>query len=61
MSSKSGADGAIFIFESENRHGIRPLKTDMLMVSVFNHVHDEPKHYLSHRFVQGRYRFTQCI
>ena len=51
MSSKSGAAGAIFIFESEKRHKIQPLKTDMLTVSAFDafvHVHDESKHYLSH-------------
>ena len=53
MSSKSGAAGEIFIFESKKRHGIRPLKTDTLTVSAFDafiHVHDESKHYLSHRF-----------
>ena len=33
MSSKSGAAGKIFIFESENCHGIQPLKTDKLMVN----------------------------
>ena len=55
MSSKSGA---IFIFESEKRHRIRPLKMDMLMASTsdaFIPVHDESKHYLSHKFVQRRY------
>ena len=36
MSSKSGAAGAIFIFESEKLHGIRPLKTGMIMVSAFD-------------------------
>ena len=64
MSSKSGAAGAIFIFESEKCHGIRPLKTDTFMVSAFDafiHIHDDSKHYLSHLFVQRRYRFTQCI
>ena len=30
MSSKSGAAGAIFIFEIEKRHGIWPLKTDIM-------------------------------
>ena len=51
MSSKSGAAGAIFIFESEKHHGIRPLKMDTLTVNAFNafiHVHNESKHYLSH-------------
>ena len=64
MSSKSGAGGEILFFESEKRHEIRPLKTDTLTVSTFDafiHVHDESKHYLSHRFAQRRYRFTQCI
>ena len=64
MSSKSGAAGEIFIFECEKSHGIRPLKMNTLTVSAldaFIHVHDESKHYLSHRFVQRRYRFTQCI
>ncbi len=64
MSSKSGAAGEILFFESEKRHEIRPLKTDTLTVSAFDafiHVHDESKHYLSHRFAQRRYRFTQCI
>ena len=64
MSSKSGAAGEILFFESEKRHEIWPLKTDMLTVSTFDafiHVHDESKHYLSHRFAQGRYCFTQCI
>ena len=59
-SSKSGAAGAKLIFESEKRHGIQPLKTDMLAVSAFDafiHTHDESKHYLSHQFVQRRYRF----
>ena len=44
MSSKSGAAGEILIFESEKRHGIRPLKTDTLTASAFDafiHVHDE--------------------
>ena len=62
MSSKSGAAEAILFFESEKRHEIRPLKTDTLMVSAFDvfiHVHDESKHYLSHRFTQRRYRFTR--
>ena len=36
MSSKSGADGEIFIFESEKCHGIQPLKTDTLTVSAFD-------------------------
>ena len=36
MSSKSGAAGEILIFESEKRHGIRPLKTDTLTVSAFD-------------------------
>ena len=64
MSSTSGAAGEILFFESEKRHEIRPLKTDMLTVSAFDafiHVHDESKHYLSHQFAQRRYRFTQCI
>ena len=53
MSSKSGAAGEIFIFQSEKRHGIQPLKMDTFMVSAFNafiHVHDESKHYLSYQF-----------
>ena len=64
MSSKSGAAGELF-FESEKRHKIQPLKMDdTLTVSTFDafiHVHDESKHYLSHRVAQRRYRFTQCI
>ena len=63
MSSKSEAAGEIF-FESEKRHKIRPLKMDTLTASTFDafvHVHDESKHYLSHRFAQRRYRFTQFI
>ena len=36
MSSKSGAAGEIFIFESEKHHRIQPLKTDTLMVSAFS-------------------------
>ena len=61
MSSISGAAGEILIFESEKRHGIRPPKTDTLMVSAFDafiHVQDKSKHYLSHRFAQRRYCFT---
>ena len=57
MSSKSGTAGEILIFESEKRHKIPTLKTDMLTVSTFNafmHVHDESKHYLSHWFAQRR-------
>ena len=64
MSFKTGAAGAIFIFESEKHHGIQPLKTDTLTVSAFDafiHVHDESKRYLSHRFAHRRYHFTQCI
>ena len=64
MSSKSGAAGEILIFESKKRYGIQPLKMDKLTVSAFDafiHVHDASKHYLSHQFVQRRYRFTQCI
>ena len=64
MSSKSGTAGEILFFESEKCHEIRPLKTDTLKVSTFDafiHVHDESKHYLSHRFAQRRYRFTQFI
>ena len=64
MSSKSGAAGEIKKIESEKRHGIQPLKTDTLTVSAFDaftHVHDDSKHYLSHRFAQRRYCFTQCI
>ena len=64
MSSKCGAAGEILFSESEKCHQIRPLKMDTLMVSTFNafiQVHDESKHYLSHRFAQRRYRFTQCI
>ena len=64
MSSKSEAAGEIYFFESEERHEIRPLKTDTLTVSTldaFVHVHDESKHYLSHQFAQRRYRFTQFI
>ena len=60
MSSKSEAAGEIF-FESEKHHKVRPLKTDTLMVSTFDHVHDESKHYLSHWFAQKRYRFTVHI
>ena len=48
MSSKSGAAGEVLFFESEKRHGIRPLKTDTLMVSAFDdfiHVYDESKYY----------------
>ena len=44
MSSKSGAAGAIFIFENEKHHGIQPLKTDTLTVNAFNafiYVHNE--------------------
>ena len=65
MSSKSGAAGEILFLESETAPltlEIRPLKTDTLTVSTFDafvHVHDESKHYLSHRFAQRRYRFTQ--
>ena len=64
MSSKSGAAGTIFILKGKKGHGIRPLKTDTLTLSAFNafiHVNEESKHYLSYRFVQIRYRFTQCI
>ena len=64
MSSKSGAAGELLFFENEKRHEIRPLKTDTLTVSAFNafiHVHDKSKHYLSHRFAQRKYCFTQCI
>ena len=63
MSSKYGDAGATFIFESKKRHGIWPLKMDTLTVSAFDafiHVHDESKLYLSHRFEQWRYCFTQC-
>ena len=62
MSSKSEEAGEILFFESEKRHEIRPLKTDTLTVSTFDafvHVPDESKHYLSHRFAQRRYCFTQ--
>ena len=55
MSCKSGAAGAIFIFESEKCHGIQPLKTDTLTLGAsdaFMHVYDKSKHYLSHRCVQ---------
>ena len=64
MSSKSEAAGEILFFESEKRHEIRSLKMDTLTVSTFDafiHVHDKSKHYLSHRFAQRRYRFTQFI
>ena len=64
LSSKSGAAGDSLFFESEKRHKIRPLKTDMLTGSSFDafiHVHDDSKHYLSHRFAQRRYCFTQFI
>ena len=64
MSSKSGAAGAIFIFENEMSPKILPLKMDLLTLSAFDvfiHMHDESKHHLSHRFVQRRYHFTQCI
>ena len=64
MSTKSGAGGEILFFESEKHHEIRPLKMDTLTVSAFDafiHVHDKSKHYLSHRFEQRRYCFTQCI
>ena len=63
MSSKSGEAGEIF-FESEKHYGIRPLKTESLTVSAFDafiHIHDKSKHYLSHRFAQRRYHFTQFI
>ena len=53
MSSKSEAAGEILFFESEKRHEIQPLKTDTLTLSTFDafvYVHDESKHYLSHRF-----------
>ena len=46
MSSKSGPAEKIFIFESEKRHGIQPLKMDTLMLSAFdafNHVHNKSK------------------
>ena len=36
MSSKPGAAGEILFFESEKRHGIRPLKMDKLKVSAFD-------------------------
>ena len=64
MSSKSEAAGEMKKFESEKCHEIQPLKTDTLAVSTFDafvHVHDESKHYLSHRFAQRKYRFTQFI
>ena len=64
MSSKSGATGEMLFFEGKKSHGIRPLKTDTLTVSAFDafiHVHDKSKHYLSHRFAQRRYHFTQCV
>ena len=64
MSSKSGTAGEIKKNESEKRHEIWPLKTDTLTVSAFDafiHVHDESKHYLSHRLAQRRYRFTQYM
>ena len=62
MSSKSGAAGATFISESEKHHGIRPLKTDTLMVSAFNaFIHDKSKHYVSHRFVQEISLYTVHI
>ena len=51
------------IFESEKCHKI-PLKMDTLTVSAFDaftHIHVKSKHYLSHRFAQRRYIFTQCI
>ena len=63
-SSKSGAAGAIVIFNNEKYHRIWPLKTDMLTVSAFDafiHIHDKSKHDLSHQFVQRKYRFTQRI
>ena len=44
MSSKSGAAGEFFFFESEKCHKIQPLKTDTLKVSTFNafiHVRDK--------------------
>ena len=46
MSSKSGAAEEIFIFESEKRHGIQPLKMDTLMLSALNafiHIHNKSK------------------
>ena len=64
MSSKSGAAGEILFFESEKRHEIRHLKMDMLTVSTFDasiHVHDESKHYLSHRFTQEISLYTGRI
>ena len=63
-SSKSGAAGAIHIFESKKRHGIQPLKMHNLTENAsdaFIHVHDESKHYFSHRFVQRKYYFTQHL
>ena len=59
MSSKSGAAGEILFFESEKRHEI--LTPENGHAHAFIHVHDESKHYLSHRFAQRRYRFTQCV
>ena len=66
MSSKSGAAGDKKKKDkkSEKHHEIRPLKIDTLTVSAFDafiHIHDESKHYLSHRFAQRGYRFTQSI
>ena len=64
MNFKSGAAGEILIFECEKRHRIQPLKMDTVTVGAFDgfiHLHDESKHYLSHRFAQRRYRFTQFI
>ena len=49
MGSKSGVAGAIFVFEREKCHRIRPLKKDTLTVSAFDafiYVHDKSKHYL---------------
>ena len=44
MSYKSGAAGAISIFESEKCHGIQPLKMDTFMLGAFDA--------FSHRCVQ---------
>ena len=61
MNSKSGEAREILFFESEKCHKIQPLKTDTLTVSAFDafiQVHNDSKHYLSHRLAQRRYHFT---
>ena len=65
MSSKSGAAGAIFIFESEKCHRIRPLKMATLTVNAFDafiHIHDKSEITPVTDLYRGDiYHFTQCI